>query len=345
MCADPDRAGPPCDAVRMSLPRSTSSRDPRSVADPLIGRASERAAIGELPAAARAGGSRALVLRGPAGVGKSALLDDAVRCAGPMLVLHGVGTESEAELAFAALHQMLHPHLDRLDALPAPKAAALRGAFGLTDDDVPSRFLVGAATLTLLAALAESVPVLCVVDDVQWLDQGSADALLFAARRFQADPVAVLFAVRESSAPFPAPSLPSLRLEGLGTEEAQTLLDARSPGLPGPVRVEVLCEAAGNPLALIELAAASRAAERDGRVDLAPQVGPLPVTRRVRDAFRAQVGSLPESTRTALVAAAADTVADLGEVLSVLAVRPRRPAPHRRVRLRRGPAGRRVRLT
>jgi hypothetical protein len=136
------------------------------------------------------------------------LLDDAVRRAGPMLVLHGVGTESEAELAFAALHQMLHPHLDRLDALPAPQAAALRGAFGLTDDDVPSRFLVGAATLTLRAALAESIPVLCVVDDAQWLDQGSADALLSAARRFQADAVAVLFAVGESSAPFPAPASP-----------------------------------------------------------------------------------------------------------------------------------------
>jgi hypothetical protein len=178
----------------------------------LVGREEQQAVIDRLLDAARDGRSGALVVRGDAGIGKSALLDHAVRTAGAtgMRVVRGVGIESEAELAFGALHLLLHPFLDRLDRLPGPQAAALRTAFGLAEGPVPSRFLVGAGTLGLLAELSAEEPLVCVVDDAQWLDQSSSDALLFAARRFQVDPVAVLLAARHVAVPFAAPGVESL---------------------------------------------------------------------------------------------------------------------------------------
>jgi DNA-binding CsgD family transcriptional regulator len=283
----------------------------------LVGRDAELAHVGRLLGEATSGRSTAVVIRGEAGIGKSALLDHAVATADGMRVIRGVGIESEAELAFGALHLLLYPYLDRLELLPAPQAAALRGAFGLSDDSVTNPFLIGAATLTLLAELAAETPLLCVVDDAQWLDRGSSDALLFAARRFQADPIALLFAVRDTAVPFLTPGIDSLRLPGLPPEAAAGLLDHSTPGLAAPVRERVLEESHGNPLALLELGASRLVAQRDGRSEPAQQVGPLPVTRRVQEAFRAQIVSLPEASQRVLLVAAADRSAGMDTVLRV----------------------------
>lgn len=283
----------------------------------LVGRDGERDHVERLLGQASSGRSAALVIRGEAGIGKSALLDHAVATAHGMRVLRGVGIESEAELAFGALHLLLYPHLDRLDVLPGPQAAALRAAFGLSDSTATNPFLIGAATLTLLAELAAEKPLLCLVDDAQWLDRGSSDALLFAARRFQADPVAMLFAVRDTAVPFHTPGIEELRLPGLSSDAAAGLLDHSSPGLTAPMRARVLEEANGNPLALLELGAARLAAQREGRAEPAHQVGPLPVTRRVQETFREQIVSLPEASQSILLVAAADRFAGMDTVLSV----------------------------
>jgi predicted ATPase len=181
----------------------------------LVGREQEIAALDRLLDDARSGRGSALVLRGEAGVGKSALLGG-VRAAAPdFQVLDAVGIESEAELAFAGLHQLLVPILAFLDEVPAPQAAALRAAFALSDGTVAERFRISLGVLGLLAAAAEKQPVLCLVDDAQWLDQPSAAALLFAARRLEAEPVAVVLAAREDPVqPFTAPGLPELRVAG-----------------------------------------------------------------------------------------------------------------------------------
>lgn len=283
----------------------------------LVGRDGERDHVERSLGQASSGRSAALVVRGEAGIGKSALLDHAVATAHGMRVLRGVGIESEAELAFGALHLLLYPYLDRLDLLPGPQAAALRGAFGLSSDTTTTPFLIGAATLTLLAELAAEQPLLCVVDDAQWLDRGSSDALLFAARRFQADPVVMLFAVRDTALPFHTPGIEELRLPGLSPDAAAGLLDRHSPGLTAPMRARVLEEADGNPLALLELGAARLTAQREGRAEPAHQVGPLPVTRRVQETFRAQIVGLPEACQSILLVAAADRFAGMDTVLRV----------------------------
>ncbi|ALG09662.1 helix-turn-helix transcriptional regulator [Kibdelosporangium phytohabitans] len=283
----------------------------------LVGRDGERDHVERLLEQAAAGRSAALVIRGEAGIGKSALLDHAVATAGGARVVRGVGIESEAELAFGALHLLLYPFLDRLDLLPGPQAGALRGAFGLCGDTAPNPFLIGAAALTLLAELAAEKPLLCVVDDAQWLDRGSSDALLFAARRFQVDPVTVLFAVRDTAVPFHTPGIDELRLSALAPDAAAGLLDQNSPGLTAPMRARVLEEARGNPLALLELGAARLAAQRAGRAEPAHQVGPLPVTRRVQETFREQIVSLPEASQSMLLVAAADRFAEMDTVLHV----------------------------
>ncbi|MEJ3653315.1 LuxR C-terminal-related transcriptional regulator [Actinomycetes bacterium KLBMP 9759] len=285
----------------------------------LVGRVDEQAAIEDVLTAAETGRSRALVVRGEAGIGKSALLDHATT-SWRHRVLRSVGIESDAELAFGALHMMLHPYLDRLDAIPGPQADALRAALGLVGTPTPSRLLVGAATLSLLAELAAEMPTLCLVDDAQWLDQGSSDALLFAARRFRADPVAMLFGVRETAVPFRTPGLDTLQLGGLSDVGARTLLDEHAPGLTEPVRRRVLDEARGNPLAVIEFGGARLVAQQAGQADPVEQVGPLPVIRRVQEGFRAQIAELPAATRTLLLAAAADGSAGLGVVLRVASV-------------------------
>lgn len=278
----------------------------------IVGREAEQDRIDRLLADARSGSSGALVVAGEAGIGKTALLERAVSAAEGMRVVRGLGVDTEAELPFGGLHQLLHPFVDRLDALPGPQATALRAAFGLSDAAVENRFLVGAATLTLLADLAVEKPLLCAVDDAQWLDQASLDALLFAARRLHADPVAMIFAERETGQPFRVPGVEVLRLAGLPPDAAAVLLDESAPALTAPVRARVLEESGGNPLGLVELAAAFEAAERSGGSDLARQVGPLQVTGRVQEAFRSQIAGLPDATRLLLVVAAADGTAGVG---------------------------------
>src|SRR5215469_10170736 len=188
----------------------------------LLDRKQERAALDDLLDDLRAGRGRALVLRGEAGVGKSALLEYAVSAAAGMRVARTVGVESEMELAFAGLHLLCAPLLDRLESLPAPQRDALGAAFGLREGDAPDRFLVGLAVLTLLSEAAEDRPLLCLVDDAQWLDRASAQVLAFVARRLLAEPVGLLFAARDAGEQLGG--LPDLEVRGLRDEEARGLL-------------------------------------------------------------------------------------------------------------------------
>ncbi|MGC7098614.1 AAA family ATPase [Amycolatopsis lurida] len=268
----------------------------------LRGRQAEREAIGALLTGARDGISGALVLRGEPGIGKTSLLDHAAENAGDLRVLRGVGIESEAELPFAGLHLLLRPVLDRLDALPELQRRALEGAFGLGHGGDGDRFLIGAGVLTLLA---EQGPLLCLVDDAQWLDQASADALLFAARRLDREGVVLLFAARDYADAFAATGLPELRLEGLDQQSATALLDDTGIELPAELRERLVAETRGNPLALRELPA----------VVSAHDAGPMPLTNRVLDAFWHQVRSLPGPCRTLLLLAAADQTGELKTLL------------------------------
>ena len=194
----------------------------------LLNRHAERAALGRLLDAARAGHSGVLVVRGVPGIGKTALLEDAIESASGFRVARTVGVESEMELAFAALHLLCAPMLDRVDRLPGPQRDALAVAFGLTAGPVPDRFLVGLAALSLLSEVAAERPLLCVVDDAQWLDLVSAQVLGFVARRLLADPVALLVATREPGQAFRG--LPELLIEGLRLDDARELLSSVARG-------------------------------------------------------------------------------------------------------------------
>src|SRR5580700_1485485 len=194
----------------------------------------------------------ALVVRGEAGVGKSALLEYVAGAAADMRVARAVGVESEVELAFASLHLLCAPLLDRLDGLPGPQRDALGVAFGLRAGEAPDRFLVGLAVLTLLSEVAEERPLLCVVDDAQWLDRASAQVLAFAGRRLLAEPVGLIFAAREPGEQFGG--LAELEVRGLPDQDAQALLDSVVRfRLDERVLDRILAETNGNPLALLEL--------------------------------------------------------------------------------------------
>ncbi|MFC5748364.1 ATP-binding protein [Actinomadura rugatobispora] len=291
----------------------------------LVGRGRELERIALALADVRAGRGGALVIRGEAGMGKTSLLDHAAAggAGEGVRVVRGMGIESETELPFGGLHMMLHPFADRFGTLPAQQAAALRSAFGLAEAPVHDRFLIGAATLTLLSELAGERPLLCLVDDAQWLDRASADALFFAARRLgAADPLVMIFAVRDGARPFPVPGIEALPLGGLDRPAAAELLDAHDAGtrLTVPARERLLDEAGGNPLALIELAAVLAAEEAAGRTDAAGRVGPLRVGGRVQEAFRLQLKEMPPATRLLLLVVAADGTADLGVVLRAASV-------------------------
>jgi DNA-binding CsgD family transcriptional regulator len=284
----------------------------------LYGRREERALMASLCNHAREGRSGVLVLRGEPGVGKSTMLRDAAEQAGDSgdwCLLRGTGVESEVELAFAALHQLLRPVLDCLDRLPAPQASALRGAFGLTDTQ-PNRFLIELATLSLLAEVAKRQPVLCLVDDAQWLDRASAAALAFVARRLKAERIVLLMAARDSDLrQFHAPGLPELHLRGLDPEAAGQLLDAQphGGGIAAAVRERLIEETGGNPLALLEVPATLSGEQLKGREPLPER---LPLSTRLQQAFLQRVQRLPPATQALLLVGAAE---DSGELATVLA--------------------------
>jgi DNA-binding CsgD family transcriptional regulator len=273
----------------------------------------EQVRIEELLEGARAGRSGVLVVLGEPGIGKSALLDHAARSAEGMLVLRAVGLDAESELAFAGLHQLLRPVLDRVDALPARQAGALRGALGVGAEPVDDRFLISVAVLGLLSEAGGDGGLLCVIDDAQWLDEPSLDALLFAARRLQADPVAVLFAARTGGARDLRPTgLPELRVGPLEPEAARGLLEERAvAALAAAVAAELLAGAGGNPLALIELPASLSPGQLSGR-DVLPS--PLPAGDRVEEAFLGRARALDERAQALLLIAAADDTGELAIV-------------------------------
>jgi DNA-binding CsgD family transcriptional regulator len=272
----------------------------------LRGRSSEVSVLAGLIAAVRAGESRVLVLRGEPGVGKTALLDHLAGQAEGCRVVRVAGVQSEIELAFAGLHQLLAPMLDQLEQLPVPQREALQTAFGMSTGPAPDRFLVGLAVLGLLAEVARERPLICVIDDEQWLDQASAQALGFAARRLAADPVGLVLAARvrgEELAGFP-----ELRVEGLAEGDARLLLDSALAGpLDARIRDQIVAEARGNPLALLELPRGMTPAELAGGFGL-PGAGSL--TGRIEDSFRRQLDALPPQTRQLLLLAAADPSGD-----------------------------------
>ena len=274
----------------------------------LLGRRSECAALDELVASVRAGPSRALVLRGEAGVGKSALLEYLVRRASGCRVARAAGVESEMELAFAGLHQLCAPFVDRLERLPGPQRDALGTAFGLRDGDAPDRFLVGLAVLSLLSDVAEERPLVCVVDDAQWLDAASAQALAFVARRLGAESVGLVFAVREPAGERHLEGLPELVVGGLDDGDARALLEAVVAGpLDERVRDRIVAETHGNPLALLELPRGRTPAELAGGFGL--DGGPA-LSGRIEESFRERLAPLPPATRLLLLVAAAEPVGD-----------------------------------
>ncbi|WP_331770545.1 AAA family ATPase (plasmid) [Embleya sp. NBC_00888] len=291
-----------------STPRSGSTDASRAR---LWGREVERAEIAAVIARARLGRSAVLVLRGPAGIGKSTLLDGAARDADGLRVLRAAGVVAEAGLPFAALHGLLRPVLHRLDTLPDVQVAALRGALGLAQAG-PDRYLVGSAVLGLLSDLSRERPLLCLIDDAHWLDVASAEVLLFIARRLDAEGVGMLFTARDAPEGFPARALPELTLSALEHDPAGALLAERVPDLTPAVRERIIAESAGNPLALLEFAAGLDADVRTGRVD--PPTA-LPVTDRVSAAFGDRIARLPEPARVVLTVAAAEGTGDLGTVL------------------------------
>ncbi len=264
---------------------------------------------------ARGSTGRALVLRGTAGMGKSALLGAARQRAGNMTVLCAQGIESESELAFAGLHQLLRGVLAHLPALPPPQADELRSALGLARRGPVDRFLVSVGVLGLLAEAAEERPVLCLVDDAHWLDVASADALVFAARRLLAERIAVLFATRDGDGSrFPGGGLPEHRLPGLDPASAAVLL-GESLGTPAPpeVAARLVQATGGSPFALLELRSALSGAELRGA---APLPVPLPLTDDLAGLVLARFRRLPDATRTLLLVAAADDTGSAGTVLA-----------------------------
>lgn len=272
----------------------------------LRGRRTECAALDRLLSALRAGDSGVLVVRGEAGVGKTALLAYAIEAARDLQVERAVGVESEMELAFAGAHQLVAPLLGLLDRLPRPQRDALRIAFGLQDGDPPDRFLVGLAVLSLLAEAAEERPLLCVIDDAQWLDRASAQTLAFAARRLLAESVAIVFATRTPSELLAG--VPELEVGGLHNGDARALLGSvlRGP-LDARVRDQIVAETRGNPLALLELPRGLSPTELAGGFGL-PGVRPL--TTRIEESFRRQLAPLPADTQRLLLVAAAEPVGD-----------------------------------
>jgi DNA-binding CsgD family transcriptional regulator len=282
---------------------------------PLLGRNAEFARAQELVDRLPGAGG-ALLVQGPAGIGKSALLDQIQRHAAARGIetLATEGVESEAELAFAGLHQLLRPIRTHVGGLPTPQRRALEAAFGITGEDEPDPFLVALAAYELVIAATSSAPVLLVADDAHWLDRSSLGVLTFIARRLAREPVALIAAVRDGySTPLEEARLPTLRLERLDAETAGLLLDRSRPGLHPVARARVLAEAAGNPLGLIELGKTVPSSPPSGEALL---FSSMTLTERLERAFAARLEELGQATRAALLVAALDQQASLGEVIA-----------------------------
>jgi DNA-binding CsgD family transcriptional regulator len=292
----------------------------------LHARESELASVDELIASAGDGGGGVLVVRGEAGIGKSTLLAaarDRAEAAG-VAVLSAAGVQSEAHLPFAGLHQLLQPLLGDLDALRGPHRAAIEGAFGMADAPAPHPFVIALATLELLGEAAARSPLLVVAEDAHWLDRPTSDVLAFVARRVNLEPIVLLLAVRDDATnPFETADLPELRLEPLGRRPAGELLDAHAPELAPAIRERLLDEAAGNPLALVELPAAVESQLEES--SLLPDH--LPLSARLERAFAARLPELPEAGRALLLAAAADGQSGIAESVAAAERVLGRPVP------------------
>jgi hypothetical protein len=272
----------------------------------LTGRDAERRVLDRLVEAVRAGESRALVVHGEPGVGKTALLEYLGGSAPGCRIERAAGVQSEMELVFAGLHQLCAPMLDRLEAVPVPQREALRTAFGMSAGPAADRFLVGLAVLSLMSAVAERQPLICLVDDGQWLDHASRTVLAFVARRLGAESVGLVLTTRVAGGDLTG--LPELAVGGLGEADARTLLEAALPGpIDARVRDQIVAETRGNPLALLELPRGLTAAELAGGFGL-PAV--VPLAGRIEASFGRRVGALPHQTRRLLLLAAADPSGD-----------------------------------
>jgi DNA-binding CsgD family transcriptional regulator/tetratricopeptide (TPR) repeat protein len=272
----------------------------------LVGRAQECALIEELLQEASSSRSRVLVISGEPGIGKTALLDEAVALASGYHVARATGVESEMEVPFAGLHQLCAPMLDRLSQLPDPQREAMSTAFGLAAGTVPDRFLIGLALLRLLSDESEHAPLLCVVDDAHWLDRASAHALAFVARRLLADPVCVLIGTRYMTEDFKR--FPELVMEGIGTDPARALLAAVLPApIDERVRDRIIAETHGNPLALLEWSRGVTAGELAGGFG---QPKLMPIAGQIEESFRRRLSELPPATQKILTIAAAEPTGD-----------------------------------
>jgi DNA-binding CsgD family transcriptional regulator len=286
----------------MAVPRTSAFR----------GRARERQALDGLLDRVRGGESAVLVIRGEAGIGKTALMRYCARQASGCRLAQIHGVESEMKLPLAALHQLCTPMLSSLDALPEPQQRALRVAFGLLAEPAPDLFIVGLAVLSLLAENAAARPLVCLVDDAQWLDEASSQVLGFVGRRLLAEPVGLLFAVREAAGERLFPGLSALTVDGLTDEDARALLTAAVPGhLDNRVRDRIVAETGGNPLGLLELARGMSEAERAGGFAGLPQANlPGQLQGRLRDHYLRRVRVLPGPARQLMLLAAADPTGD-----------------------------------
>jgi DNA-binding CsgD family transcriptional regulator len=273
-----------------------------------LDRTSEREVLARLLAHVREGQSAVLVIRGEAGIGKTALLRYAARQASGLRVAQVTGVEAEMELPFAGIHQLCAPVLEKVDVLPQPQQDALNVALGLASGDVPDRFLVGLAALGLLSAAAEERPLLCLVDDAQWLDAASGMILGFVARRLGAESVAIVVGVREPNTRHDFDGLPELPLSGLAEQDARILLMRAVPGrLDDRVRDRIVAETRGNPLALLDLPRSVSAAELAGGFELLVATD-LP--HQLEDHYLQRAGELPEATQRLLLLAAAEPIGD-----------------------------------
>jgi DNA-binding CsgD family transcriptional regulator len=274
----------------------------------LLGRRAECEALDRLLTDALAGHSRATVLRGEAGVGKSALLGYVSDRVAGWHVARAAGVESEMELAYAGLHQLCGPMLDRLQRLPAPQRDALATVFGLSSGPAPDRFLVGLGTLTLFALIADEQPLVCIIEDAQWLDQASAQVLGFVARRLLAERIAIVCAARTGIGDEVLAGLPEVAIGGLGDSDARALLLDNVHGpLDAAVNDQIVTDSHGNPLALLELPRTWRAADLAGGFGLPAS---HPVVTRIEQSYAQRLRRLPSGTRLLVLAAAAEPLGD-----------------------------------